>query len=256
VRAPLPTPLSAAAVDAALAADAAPTAVPIGQLPLEQRQALAEQWGYKTIGAELPDNVTLTDVVKSMPSEVGCCFGGRVWRRGGAHQDGLRRPAHTHACMHACMRVCVCAPSARHSQHRRDTLTPPHRLPRVCCGAQVFQINPLKAWSAVGITLASVAASLYLISVSPWYLLPFAWFIAGTAFTGVSSVRGGGGSAGSGRSSTAPRRAGLGWPVRVQWRVQQAVEGRHRRAGTAAASVGAPAGPVGLVTRGGSSLTS
>lgn len=34
-------------------------------------------------------------------------------------------------------------------------------------------------------TLLSMSASLYLISVSPWYLLPFAWFIAGTAFTGV-----------------------------------------------------------------------
>lgn len=51
---------------------------------------------------------------------------------------------------------------------------------------QVFDINPLKAWAAVAVTLSSVAASLYLISVSPWYLLPFAWFIAGTAFTGVS----------------------------------------------------------------------
>jgi omega-6 fatty acid desaturase (delta-12 desaturase) len=51
---------------------------------------------------------------------------------------------------------------------------------------QVFDINPLKAWGAVAVTLSSVAASLYLISVSPWYLLPFAWFIAGTAFTGVS----------------------------------------------------------------------
>jgi omega-6 fatty acid desaturase (delta-12 desaturase) len=91
--------------------------VPIGQLPLEQRQALAEQWGYKTIGAELPDGVSLTDIVKSMPQEV-------------------------------------------------------------------FDINPLKAWGAVAVTLSSVAASLYLISVSPWYLLPFAWFIAGTAFTG------------------------------------------------------------------------
>lgn len=28
------------------------------------------QWGYKTIGAELPDNVSLTDIVKSMPPEV------------------------------------------------------------------------------------------------------------------------------------------------------------------------------------------
>lgn len=44
--------------------------MPIGQLPLEQRQALAEQWGYKTIGAELPDGVSLTDIVKSMPQEV------------------------------------------------------------------------------------------------------------------------------------------------------------------------------------------
>lgn len=54
----------------------------------------------------------------------------------------------------------------------------------------MFDINPIKAWSAVGITLCSVAASLYLISVSPWYLLPFAWFIAGTAFTGVSGWAG------------------------------------------------------------------
>lgn len=51
---------------------------------------------------------------------------------------------------------------------------------------QVFQLNMVKAWSAVATTLASVSASLYLISISPWYLLPFAWFIAGTAFTGVS----------------------------------------------------------------------
>lgn len=77
-------------------------------------------------------------------------------------------------------------------------LTPltPLLLPASCCPpppccllsplVQVFQINPLKAWSAIAITLSSVAASLYLISVSPWYLLPFAWFIAGTAFTGVS----------------------------------------------------------------------
>eukprot|EP00878_Enallax_costatus_P026533 GHUV01028478.1.p1 GENE.GHUV01028478.1~~GHUV01028478.1.p1 ORF type:complete len:181 (-),score=55.38 GHUV01028478.1:2551-3093(-) len=49
---------------------------------------------------------------------------------------------------------------------------------------EVFQLNMAKAWSAVAITLASVSASLYLISISPWYLLPFAWFIAGTAFTG------------------------------------------------------------------------
>jgi hypothetical protein len=28
------------------------------------------QWGYKSIGSELPDGVTLTDIVKSMPQEV------------------------------------------------------------------------------------------------------------------------------------------------------------------------------------------
>jgi omega-6 fatty acid desaturase (delta-12 desaturase) len=56
---------------------------------------------------------------------------------------------------------------------------------------QVFQFDMVKAWGAVVTTLVSVSASLYLISVSPWYLLPFAWFIAGTAFTGVrgSSLR-------------------------------------------------------------------
>ncbi len=49
---------------------------------------------------------------------------------------------------------------------------------------QVFKINNFKAWGAVLITLASVAASEYLISICPPLLLPFAWFVAGTAFTG------------------------------------------------------------------------
>lgn len=89
----------------------------VGQLSDEDRAALAEQLGYRKIGKELPDDVTLTDVIKSLPKEV-------------------------------------------------------------------FEINPVKAWSAVFITLASVAASLYAISISPWYLLPFAWALAGTAFTG------------------------------------------------------------------------
>lgn len=52
---------------------------------------------------------------------------------------------------------------------------------------QVFDFNPWKAWSAVAITLTSVAFSLYLIAMSPWYLLPFAWAFAGTAWTGVSA---------------------------------------------------------------------
>ena len=44
--------------------------MPIAQLPDQERAALAAQYGYKTIGRELPDNVTLTDIVKSMPQEV------------------------------------------------------------------------------------------------------------------------------------------------------------------------------------------
>lgn len=56
-----------------------------------------------------------------------------------------------------------------------------------CCNVQVFQINPLRAWGAVATTVVSVALSIYLISISPPYLLPLAWAFAGTAWTGVSS---------------------------------------------------------------------
>ena len=49
---------------------------------------------------------------------------------------------------------------------------------------QVFELNPLRAWAAVATTLASMAGCLYLISISPWWALPFAWALAGTAFTG------------------------------------------------------------------------
>ena len=36
-----------------------------------ERQALATELGYRKIGKELPDGVTLNDVVQSMPKEVG-----------------------------------------------------------------------------------------------------------------------------------------------------------------------------------------
>ena len=54
------------------------------------------------------------------------------------------------------------------------------------CNLQVFAINPLRAWGAVATTVISVALSIYLISISPPYLLPLAWAFAGTAWTGVS----------------------------------------------------------------------
>jgi omega-6 fatty acid desaturase (delta-12 desaturase) len=87
------------------------------QLPDDERQAYAESIGYRKIGKELPSDVTLQQVISSLPKSV-------------------------------------------------------------------FELNPLRAWGAVLTTLVSVAASLYIISVSPWYLLPFAWALAGTAFTG------------------------------------------------------------------------
>ena len=51
--------------------------------------------------------------------------------------------------------------------------------------AQVFELNMWRAWGAVATTAASVALSVYLIAISPWYLLPLAWAFAGTAWTGV-----------------------------------------------------------------------
>lgn len=90
---------------------------PIPQLDDATRAAVAEQLGYRSIGKELPDDVTLGQVIKSMPKEV-------------------------------------------------------------------FELNPLRAWGAVVTTLVAMALSEYLIAISPWYLLPFAWAIAGTAATG------------------------------------------------------------------------
>ena len=52
--------------------------------------------------------------------------------------------------------------------------------------SQVFEINPWRAWGAVATTVASVSLSIYLLAVSPWYLLPLVYAFAGTAWTGVS----------------------------------------------------------------------
>ncbi|CAL8462214.1 g1745 [Coccomyxa elongata] len=106
-------------------AAAAPPAVAApsdaGRLSAEDRAALAKELGYRSIGADLPDDVTLTQVISSLPREV-------------------------------------------------------------------FEINPLRAWGAVATTVVSVALSVYLISISPWYMLPFAWAFAGTAWTGMFVV--------------------------------------------------------------------
>lgn len=53
---------------------------------------------------------------------------------------------------------------------------------------QVFELDHGKAWRAVLTSIVSMAVCEYLISIAPWYLLPFAWALAGTAFTGVSLI--------------------------------------------------------------------
>ena len=42
----------------------------VAQQDAQQRAALAEQLGYRTIGAELPEDVSLGDVIQSMPKSV------------------------------------------------------------------------------------------------------------------------------------------------------------------------------------------
>ncbi|NJN72703.1 MAG: fatty acid desaturase [Limnothrix sp. RL_2_0] len=48
----------------------------------------------------------------------------------------------------------------------------------------VYEINPLKAWSRVLLSVVAVVASYALLAIAPWYLLLPAWFLTGTALTG------------------------------------------------------------------------
>jgi len=52
-------------------------------------------------------------------------------------------------------------------------------LPKEC-----FQKNPRKAWMTVFTNVVMVVLGYAAIAVSPWYLLPIAWFFTGTALTG------------------------------------------------------------------------
>lgn len=89
----------------------------IGQLSDEERGVLAEQWGFNHIGRELPDDVRLSDIIKTLPREV-------------------------------------------------------------------FEINEMRGWLTCLTSIVAMAASLFLIHISPVWALPFAWALAGTAFTG------------------------------------------------------------------------
>lgn len=52
-------------------------------------------------------------------------------------------------------------------------------LPKEC-----FQKNPRKAWTSVAISVSAAILGYGLIAISPWYLLPIAWFFTGTVLTG------------------------------------------------------------------------
>jgi omega-6 fatty acid desaturase (delta-12 desaturase) len=56
---------------AVTAAPAVAAPADAGRLSAEGRAALAEQLGYRTIGADLPEDVTLTQIISSLPKEVG-----------------------------------------------------------------------------------------------------------------------------------------------------------------------------------------
>ena len=49
---------------------------------------------------------------------------------------------------------------------------------------EVFRKDPLKAWSKVAINVLIVGLGYWAIAVSPWFLLPLAWILTGTALTG------------------------------------------------------------------------
>ena len=53
---------------------------------------------------------------------------------------------------------------------------------------KVFEINDVKAWKSVLVSVASYTLGLVMIAKAPWYLLPLAWAWTGTAITGVSLI--------------------------------------------------------------------
>ncbi|VVB17301.1 unnamed protein product [Arabis nemorensis] len=83
----------------------------------EEREQLADSYGFKQIGEDLPGNVTLKDIMDTLPKEV-------------------------------------------------------------------FEIDDVKAWKSVLISVTSYTLGLFMIAKSPWYLLPLAWAWTGTAITG------------------------------------------------------------------------
>jgi omega-6 fatty acid desaturase (delta-12 desaturase) len=53
---------------------------------------------------------------------------------------------------------------------------------------EVFTFNPLKAWGQILLTVLATGAGVYLLTLSPWYLVPLVWIYTGTAATGLFVV--------------------------------------------------------------------
>ncbi|KAJ3677211.1 hypothetical protein LUZ60_002935 [Juncus effusus] len=83
----------------------------------QNKSLMCEKYGFTQIGEQVPDNITLKDVMDTLPKTV-------------------------------------------------------------------FEIDDRKAWKSVLVSICAYALGLFLISKSPWYLLPFAWAWTGTAVTG------------------------------------------------------------------------
>ena len=49
-------------------------------------------------------------------------------------------------------------------------------IPKEC-----FEKNSRKAWQQVGLSIVMTIVGYAAIALSPWFLLPYAWFYAGTA---------------------------------------------------------------------------
>ncbi|GAB2300214.1 Omega-6 fatty acid desaturase, chloroplastic [Dionaea muscipula] len=101
----------------AVAAPVAPSTPSHAVDGAEYRKQLAERYGFLQIGEPLPDDITLRDIITSLPKKV-------------------------------------------------------------------FEIDDVKAWGSVLISVTSYTLGILMIAKSPWYLLPLAWAWTGTAVTG------------------------------------------------------------------------
>ncbi|KAG6770179.1 hypothetical protein POTOM_025851 [Populus tomentosa] len=115
----------------------------------EYRKQLAESYGFRQIGEPLPDSITLKDVMDTLPKKITEYLNEARNHKTFSDGDNLDCPVHT-----------------------------------ASYKFKVFEIDDMKAWKSVLVSVTSYAFGLFMISKAPWYLLPFAWAWTGTAVTG------------------------------------------------------------------------